>query len=148
MHLGRLGIDIIKAARRWAISRARLRRMLDSRTAKPQQVQRAKEEYTKLSDQLEKAVGRMERAMKQGSAKAIQQPQGVPSGLNLLAMLGTAAKAAEVAIQNPQQALEQVAEANRKAQEQHRRRASHSEDDDYIEAEVIEVKTGPPKEDK
>lgn len=149
MIAGHLGVEVLKAAKRWAFARARLRRLLDSKTAKPQQVQRAKVEYTKLSDQLETAVGRLEKTLSQAktqSSQAVRVQASVSGGLSLANLIGTAAKAAEVALQNPQQALSAAMAASQQSQGQGSQPAAETdEEDEYIEAEVIEVKPGPQK---
>lgn len=61
---GRLGIEIVNAARRWAKARAVCRRLLDSKRAHPQEVEVARKSYLKASDEMEVLVGKLEAVMR------------------------------------------------------------------------------------
>jgi hypothetical protein len=135
--LGQLGGEILHAARRWAYARAALRRLLDSKTAKPDQVQRAKTEYIRASDQLERCVGKMERALQQAGVKG---PPRRRQGVSLQQMLGLVANmagAAEAAITNPQAAVRAAAEAGKEGFASTAR--TGVDDDGYMEGEVIDA---------
>ena len=133
MIAGYLGIDVINAGRRWAYARARLRLLLDSKAATPQQVQKAKTDYNRLTNEMEVMVGRLERAMQQEGVQVAPVKRSQPAAISLKQVLGfvaDAAKAAEVAIQTPL------------ATDPRRRpptRTSPAKGDDYINAEIIDT---------
>jgi hypothetical protein len=60
---GHLGIEILNSARRWARLRVRLRMLLDSKAATPQQVEKVRVAYNKESHELELKVGKLERLL-------------------------------------------------------------------------------------
>ena len=60
---GRLALETLAAARRWARVRAKLRRLLDSKSAPAADVNQARGAYSKASDELELSVRRLEKFM-------------------------------------------------------------------------------------
>lgn len=65
----RLGIEVVDRARHWVRARSALRRVLDSKSAKPEAVEKAKAHYVKASDELEKVVARVEKLAKAGALR-------------------------------------------------------------------------------
>jgi hypothetical protein len=62
-EVGHLGVEILNAARRWAQARARMRLVLDSKTATPSQTEQVRAAYNKASHELEVLVVRLERVL-------------------------------------------------------------------------------------
>lgn len=62
-EVGHLGVEILNAARRWAKERARMRLVLDSKTATPAHTEQVRAAYNKTSHELEVLVVRLERVL-------------------------------------------------------------------------------------
>jgi hypothetical protein len=56
-----LGIEILKAARRWVAARVLLRQALDSKSIKSEQLEKVKADHVRVCNELEALVMRLER---------------------------------------------------------------------------------------
>jgi hypothetical protein len=63
MDAAHLGIEIVNSARRWMRLRARLRLLLDSKTAQPSAVEKVRVAYNKESHELELLVAKLEKTL-------------------------------------------------------------------------------------
>lgn len=129
--LAYLGVEALNAARRWALSRLKLRQVLDSKTAKPAAVEQAKLDYRKQSDDLEKTMLTLEKHLAENgsrlSAKAKRDPNAPAfPWKSFLGMIAEGARALENAVDH--------------------KGVSGVPADTYIRAEVIDVT--PPKDKK
>lgn len=73
-----LAVEALNAARRWTYARVLLRRTLDSKAATPAQIEKAKVEYNKQADELEKLVLKLERFIK-GGGKQVSAKRRMPT---------------------------------------------------------------------
>jgi len=107
-ELGRLGVDVVNAARRWAHTRARCRRLLDSKKASPHDVATANKVYLKASDELEMAVRRLSAAMvREGANVPMNKRTRAPFPWKpLITAVGGITKALEEAVRAGEQPLE------------------------------------------
>lgn len=120
---GRIGIEIVNACRRWAHSRAKCRRLLDSKKASPHDVEAARKTYLKASDEMEAIVGRLEAVMRLSGLVVPMHKRPVKPfpWKPLITVAADFTKALADAINNPQQ---------------------------HIEAQVIDVTPEPPGDSK
>ncbi len=99
--MAHLGFEVVAVARRWAQARAKLRRLLDSKSATPDAVEAAKKGYTKRSDELEVVVSRVEAMAKAGVLKKrASKPidwRSVLGAVNAVGAIGAAALESAVA---------------------------------------------------
>lgn len=104
LDVGKLGVDTLNAARRWARARIVFRRTLDSRAASKQQRDKAKRAYDKTNTDLENTVAKLEKAMR--AAGSIMSMDKVRGGSTfpwnkLFGMVSEVAKAVETAVEAP-----------------------------------------------
>ena len=98
-----IAVETLNAARRWGQARAVLRRVLDSKTASSQQVEKAKNDHSKAIAELESYVMRLEHVVgKQVSAKRRSKTAPFP-WREMLGAVAAVAKAADSAL-GPEQA--------------------------------------------
>jgi len=64
-----LGFEVVERARKWAKARVTLRKVLDSKSAKPEAIEKAKLAFAKASDELELIVVQVEKLMARGVLK-------------------------------------------------------------------------------
>lgn len=133
--LTHLSVEALNAARRWAISRVTLRRVLDSKSSSPALAETAKREYQKNTDILERSVMLLEAHLAESgsrlSAKAKKAP-GTSKPLPWKSILGAIAAGAN-ALENA--VSDQVGAAN----------AVGGVVDDFIRAEVVDPPAGKKK---
>jgi hypothetical protein len=102
LQASHLAIEALSAARRWVQSRILLRRILDSKTAPPAQVEKAKVAYNKAGEELEMVVVRLEKLLHQNGiavSKNRRKPPTKPFPLKeLLGVIASGAKAFETAL--------------------------------------------------
>lgn len=68
-----LGFEVVERARRWAKARNTLRKLMDSKSAKPEAVEKAKALYVKASDELEQVARQVEALASKGALR--RKPQ-------------------------------------------------------------------------
>jgi hypothetical protein len=120
---GHLGVEILNAARRWALARSRCRRLFDSKSAPKADVEQATQVYNKAADELELAVRRLERVLQLSGIVAPIQRRTAPFPWKpFLGALSEGLRAVEAAVNAKNSAVQGV----------------------IIDAEVIET---PPKGD-
>lgn len=94
-------VEALNAARRWTYARVLLRKTLDSKSASPSQIEKAKVEYNKAAEELEKLVLRLERLIR-GNGKQVPANRRVPTApfpwRELFGMVAAGAKAVENAL--------------------------------------------------
>lgn len=99
-----LAIEILNGARRWTQARLRLRLVLDSKSATPKQIEKAKVDFSTAGDELEALVVRLERFMK-NSGKQVSSKRGAANTAfpwrELFGMVSAGAKAVESALGQP-----------------------------------------------
>lgn len=96
-----LAIEALNAARRWVTARILLRRILDSKTAAPAQVEKAKATYNKAGEDLEKYIIRLERFIKANGQSISNKRKSTDPPFpwaELLKVVSTGAKALESAL--------------------------------------------------
>jgi len=101
----RMAFAVINAARRWLQTRLELKRLLDSKSAKPETVQKAKRTYDKACTELEGLVAKFERLLKsQGNTTSMSRSAAARKfpWQNFFGMVAEVAKAAETAVGVPQ----------------------------------------------
>lgn len=64
-----LGVEILKSSRRWVAARVLLRRVLDSKSATPQQLEQVKKDHIAACNDLEGLVMRLERYLHNSGKK-------------------------------------------------------------------------------
>lgn len=105
-HASVIAIEILNASRRWVAARVILRRALDSKSASQQQIDQAKRDHQKASDELEALVMRLERflhntgnkvSMQKGQGLG-QQPKSAFPWRAFFGMVSAGAKAVETAL--------------------------------------------------
>lgn len=99
-----LAIEALNGARRWTQARVRLRLLLDSKSAPPKAVEKAKAEFSKAGDELEALIVRLERFVKNGGRKVSNKRGGVSAPFpwrELFGMVSAGAKAVESALTQP-----------------------------------------------
>jgi hypothetical protein len=102
-----LGVEILNAARRWARARNKCRRLFDSKSASPHEVEAAKNAYNKASDEMELTVMRLERMLRLNGLlvpmnKRPRNPFPWPQFLNAISQ---GARALEQAVNQPDEPL-------------------------------------------
>ena len=116
-----IALELLKGVRRWAYARVTLRRLLDSKKATPEQVEKAQSDYRKLSDALEAAVVVFERALKATGGKIVPKKQSTPLPWgSILGAISEGAKALETALGHVP--------------------ATKTSSDNFVRAEVIDMK--------
>lgn len=99
-----LAVEALNGARRWTQARIRLRLLLDSKSASPKAVEKAKAEFSKAGDELEALVVRLERFVKNGGRK-VSNKRGASTQpfpwRELFGMVSAGAKAVESALTQP-----------------------------------------------
>lgn len=80
--LAHLAVEALNAARRWAISRVTLRRVLDSKSSSQEVVEKAKRDYQKSTDELEKAVMTLEANLAENGSRISAKAKKAPSADN------------------------------------------------------------------
>jgi hypothetical protein len=94
-----IAIEILKAARRWVQHRVVLRRILDSKRATPQQLEKAKKDHHLASDELEALVMKLEKHL-HSTGKIVSTKRGSPFPWREFAgMVAAGAKAVENALE-------------------------------------------------
>jgi len=99
----RLAVETLNTARRWVQARVTLRRALDSKTAPPAAVERAKAAYTKATEELEGNVLRLER-MLHAQGKTVPSKRGSTTQFpyrEFFGMVAAGAKAVSEALEPP-----------------------------------------------
>ena len=100
--LAHLGVEALNTARRWALSRLTLRRVLDSKTAPASAVEKAKRDYQKNTDDLEKVMLQLEKRLVDSGANIPSSkskgPQKQFPWKQFLGMIAEGAKALETAV--------------------------------------------------
>jgi hypothetical protein len=89
---------VLIAARKWARAREKTRRLADSKSAKPEELEKAKRELAKTSDALFKAIVGFERIL-------LRRPKERNKGFDwnrVLGTIGNIAKAVETAARQPE----------------------------------------------
>jgi hypothetical protein len=95
-----MGVEILNAARRWARARNKCRRLFDSKSASPHEVEAARNAYNKASDEMELTVMRLEKLLRLNGllvpmGKRPRKPFPWPQFLNAISQ---GAKALEQAV--------------------------------------------------
>ena len=100
MDPNRTAIAVLQAARRWLKTRRVLKRLLDSKSASKDQVQKAKKVYDKACTDLEAATARFENMLNAGGGASMAKGSGGRPfpWRNFVGMVAEVAKAAETAI--------------------------------------------------
>jgi len=126
--LAYLAVEALNAARRWALSRFKLRQVLDSKTATAAAVEKAKLDYRKNSDGLEKLMLDLEKHLAENGQRlsaAARAAPGSKSPFPWKSFLGAVAEGAK--------ALEQAVSKTPMAG------VSAPASDGFIRAEVVNV---------
>jgi hypothetical protein len=104
-HASHLAIETLNASRRWVQARVTLRRVLDSKTATPAAVEKAKASYNQTAGELEALVLRLERFLHmQGKTVSSKRGSVAASPFPLrefLGMVAAGAKAVSEALEPP-----------------------------------------------
>ena len=102
-HSAFLAVETLNAARRWVQARVVLRRVLDSKTATPAAVEKAKDSYNKTAAELEANVLRLERLLHtQGKLVSSKRGAAAPFPLReFFGMVAAGAKAIGEALEPP-----------------------------------------------
>lgn len=100
-HASVIAIEILKSARRWVASRVAMRRVMDSKSATPKQLEQAQAANKKAAEDLEVLVMRLERFL-HNSGQKFPIKKGSDKGpfpwREMFGMVAAGAKAVESAL--------------------------------------------------
>lgn len=100
-HASLIAVEILKGARRWVASRVAMRRVMDSKSATPKQLETAQKNNQKAAEDLEGLVMRLERFL-HNSGQKFPIKKGPDKGpfpwREMFGMVAAGAKAVESAL--------------------------------------------------